>query len=109
MEWLDLFINDPRALSIGKVIVYAAGGIIGALVKLVQSEKGVLVLPYRTKRELHLGFLATVLIGMTAAILADGNFLTALLSGYAGSHLLDRFARPPGRDPTPEPTPTPRP
>lgn len=88
MSW-EILLNDPRSLPPVAFVVYACGGIIGALVKVILDQKGVLDLPRRTKTHLHLGFLANLAIGMVAAILADGNFLTAILSGIAGGVIID--------------------
>lgn len=96
-ELAELILQDPRTLTLAEVLIYAAGGLLGALVKEIFSKEGALLLPRVVDGRLHLGFLASLVPGMILAVLADGNFLTAFGSGFAASTLADKWVNRPAK------------
>lgn len=77
----------PIYLNVESMLAVAFGGFIGAVIK-DGIKDGALVLPYKSDGKLYLGFIGGGLVGSFVGLVFDGNFLTALVSGYMGTSIL---------------------
>ncbi len=73
--------------SMQEIILVCLGGFIGALVKDAFAD-GAFELPYKKDGKIYLGFIGGGLIGIFVGLVFDGNFLSALVSGYMGTSLI---------------------
>lgn len=76
------------------ILVYVSAGAAGAFVKLCADRNGILLLPKwgRTKEGrlfVDLGFLSALVIGVGAAIVADGNWVTAFSAALGLSYIIE--------------------
>jgi len=74
-----------------RLLRYWLCGLLGGLIHELLVRRGILVLPRydRGRRELSLGSLAAMFIGVAAAVLADGAPELALASAIAGPMVLE--------------------
>jgi hypothetical protein len=75
--------------------LFAVAGAVGGLLRHSLSRGG-LVLPKVVttadgEKLLRLGFLSSILCGAVVGMLVDHHWVTALSSGYAGPHMLEKI------------------
>ncbi len=84
--------NLPAYINIESALLVAFGGFIGAVIK-DSIKDGALVLPYKQDGKLFLGFIGGGLVGMFVGLVFDGNFMTALVSGYMGTSVIGNLVK----------------
>lgn len=72
------------------ILIFFLAGALGALIKDI-VEEGEIVLPKKTDGRLSLGFLGGMAIGGIAGYLVDQNPITAFLTGYAGTSVIENM------------------
>lgn len=65
-------------------------GVAGGLIHDLLAHKGLKLWSYdRRSRVLRLGFIGSALLGVGAAVLADGSMVTAFAAAIAGPHVIE--------------------
>jgi len=65
-------------------------GVAGGLIHDLLAHKGLKLWSYeKVTRCLRLGFIGSAILGVAAAILADGTYVTAFAAAIAGPHIIE--------------------
>lgn len=72
-------------------VYYFFAGALGAITRDI-FEDNTLTLPKLETDKVLLGFLGGALIGGVVGVIADNNFVNALLAGYVGNSLIQKLS-----------------
>ena len=65
-------------------------GLVGGVARAIYSGSGVIPLPRKINGHLKLGFLAGGFLGAVMAVIFDGSYVTAILSGFTFPEIVER-------------------